>query len=684
MASKKRNTDLNEAEVAVIATIKALTSNFQTAVDRIGTINGTLQNIVQSLGGGTTGAGVLGGISDLNNSIRGIVSSLQQINIVTNPANPTNPINPNPANINNPTNPNPANPTNPINPNPVNPNPVNPNPIIPPPLPQQDEDRDATQAYFKLQGAIQLFSVFQSKLNNAAEAINKLIPSIDSLKIGLSLLSQVSQNISNLPQKLIDLNQNLLGMGTDLKNFKNEVGFMVEGLAGSTAQNLQNAATLYSLGFRGNNKSLLDLAARMDLTGQRTTALTNEFTKITTIMGLNNRQMNVLAEVVKQTSENYKVKSDELIEALGKVQNQNVMATAGFGSTFMKSLTPLLGEFTRNRTEILNLINALTKTETLIKLAPIDPQIISLARRLERAGSSEELKGILIQITGKLSSFAQMLAGQAGAAGQSSQLPTTAILSDLLSILGMSVADSTQLYNSLTGQLDDHTISLNRSVEIQNSFSAAIQKLANVAYPLITAIINVSVSIINFIGSLGKVPILLGIFILLNKVILDSIVSTATQTLSVIQSINSIRSFNFSTAMASGGLKSFAIGATIAASVLTLGLTSLFAVATAAFSTYSLFNEGADKNADAINQNTAALNQVNSQQERNRFNQNTFLDAMNQNIQFALSKNDRVIEIMQEVARGSADQKQALDRLIQIGTTQANGIIDLASSKSRP
>jgi len=685
--------ELRDLEIKMISFLGSVNDSLEKASTNFQTLNTNLEIAARSLGDRGPD-GLVGNLQILKDSIKKIVSEISNINVPANGMGNSGGLTPSPYDFI-------------ISFPPVTPPPIQP-PVIPPPLPPpppppepptnklerildnyfQGNSDDNGLNYFTGQIILQAFTELQKVTTMFFDGVSNLIPSIDSLSIVTNLLDKVSSNIAELPNKIISLNQNLLGMGTNIQDFKDQVGFMTNELAGSTAQNLQNAATLYSQGFRGNNKSLLELAAIMDLTGQRTSTLTNDFTRMSTVMGLTNRQMNVLAEVVRQSSDDYKVKSDELIEALGKVQNQNVMATAGFGATFMRSLTPLLGEFKRNSTEIVGLVNALTKTDTLLKLAPIDPQITSLARRMERAGSAEELKSILIQITGRLSSFAQMMAGQAGAAGSAGSLPTTAILADILNSIGMPLADATQLFRALTGQLDEYTIKLQQSQQVQDSYAAATQKLANAALPFITSLVNMATSIINFIGGGGGFVILFGSLLFLAKSFVSQAVSIATTTLSLYQLRLQILSMTVLTNVNNASLRqsiislvSFASTASFWAGVLSFGLTAILGVIGGIAAWSAMDSDSTELNTDAISKNTAALQNNSDIRFKDATAQNIFLDTMNRNIAFVLTRESAVQDALKQMVSQGQVQQDQMKALINTAMAQYMATQNLGATR---
>lgn len=661
MASKKKNTDLDEVELEIIATLKQLNGNFEGAVKRMQIVNGTLQNIVQSLGGGNTGGGIVKSIGELNLSIKTIVDDLSKVKINVEAATP-------PAAI-------PAPPT--INPTPIVPTTVTPSPpllptIVPAPIIEIPEEPDQTeQSYFKLGILNQLQSTIAKTLSDIGETFSTFLPTVDSAKMGLSVLSQVSQGINSLPQKIIDLEQSLYGLGTDLDGFTSTMGSVVDGIVGSTTQNLKNAATLYSLGFRDNNKSLLQLAAKMDLTGQNTGALFNELTRTSIVLGLTTNQLSILAKTVDDSSTKYGVKSDELIQTLSKVQNQNVMATAGFGATFMNNLTPLLGEFTKNRTEIINLINALTKSETLMKLAPVDPAIVGLARQLEQATSSKELKAVLIEITARLSSFAQTMTSQVGGAGQIGNMPITALLGDIFSMIGQPIADSTQLFKALTGQLTEQDLALKQQTDLQNSFRASLEQLVNAAMPIAKIFIDLATFFFNFLGPTGaKVTIIIGLFgsMISGLILFGTTLAITRMSLDILrnrlQALGVQSQFTiFGFQMASRSLISAGIGIATWAAAITGGLSLVFAGIAAFGMLMGDNSKQTTDNTDAIRDNTKTIANVNESKFRDTLGQNTMFDMMNRHISYVLSREDHVATALQNIASQTQDQNAFLQKL---------------------
>jgi len=682
MARKNKNTEnteVDEVAIKVIATIKELHGNFEGAVKRMQIINGTLQNIVQSLGGGNTGGGLVRSISELNTSIRSIVDDLGNIRVNVEAPPPA---------IEQPRVP-PLVPNSPLRP----PFPElfpRPTPLLPQEPNPPDTEMSDEQAYFRGQRIISVLNYVTDGFDKFSQALQKAIPNlIDIEKITFSVLGQVAGSIASLPDKIINLEQTLFGLGTDLAGFQQQMGFMVDGIVGSTTQNLQNAATLYSLGFRGNNKSLLELAAKMDLTGQKTMMLLSEFTRMSTVLGLSTQQMIVLSKVVDETSTRYGVKTDELIQSLSKVQNQNVMATAGFGAQFMQNLTPLLGEFTRNRTEITNLINALTRTDTLMKLAPVDPALTGLVRQMERASSPQELKAVLTEITGRLASFAQTMAGQAGAAGQMGNLPTTAILADILNSLGAPVADATQLFNALTGNLSENEIALKKQSDLQESFKASLEALVTQVTPLIQSIVNVATGFMQMFDNIGgKALLVIGVLAKFAVMITSfgtNILSTIIQNNFYRSQLNALTAAvtqgTFAHRFASSNLIRAGIGISTWAAAITGGL-SLILTGAALIGTFATMNNSAtDENTDATKQNTDAFKASNETKFRDSVNQNSIMQMMSRNISYVLSREDAFVTKLNDMVTKQEITNDRMKQLVDVGVQSYVQSLDVNSTK---
>jgi len=127
--------------------------------------------------------------------------------------------------------------------------------------------------YFQRANQIRLFNAVSQGLNDLIAGLGKTIPSFDPIRMFTGLIGQASQALASMPAQIDSLKQNLLGLGTSLENFDIQFSTQVDNLIGDRFKNLENAATLFSQGFRGNNKGLLLVASKMDLTGQKTSLL---------------------------------------------------------------------------------------------------------------------------------------------------------------------------------------------------------------------------------------------------------------------------------------------------------------------------------------------------------------------------------------------------------------------------
>jgi len=394
----------------------------------------------------------------------------------------------------------------------------------------RDED-SADEFYFKLSNIRTVADALTGSMDFASQAVvtftSYLGPLVDVFQIHQTLMNKLNASVTDIPQQFESLQQQLLGLGTSIPNFESTFASELDGLIGDDLQNISNAANLMSQGLRGNFKGLLQVAAKMDLTGQKSGLLTNEFIRFSIAMQSNGAQMNNMALALQRNAETYNVKTEDLIKVIGSIKNMDVMGALGFGPQFTSNLTSLAAEFKIGQDQITGLINSLTTPETFAKIAAVDPTLAGLVSQLEQATGPEQFKSAFKEIVMKLGSFAQSLGAQAGGAG----LPSTIVGSQLFAMFGPALLQASQMLQILTGDLTEQQKAVQRELDITNSFNAVVLELKNQFTPLLQNLLSLSKTIME-----GK-----GAYFLLGGIVLKlttNIISAALTTYQFYKSLD--------------------------------------------------------------------------------------------------------------------------------------------------
>jgi hypothetical protein len=174
------------------------------------------------------------------------------------------------------------------------------------------------------------------------------------------LASKIESVIKSLIEPLDSLQRTLLGFGTDVGKFQQFLGDSINGLKGDSIQNLRNAAELYGKGFRENNRQLLIVANRMDLTNQNSKVLLTEIPRLAIAFRLGSDSMNDLGFTINQSAEKYGVSTEKLIEQLAKSKAAETAGQLGFGAEFGKNLTALQAKFPQAADKLREFTDAIT------------------------------------------------------------------------------------------------------------------------------------------------------------------------------------------------------------------------------------------------------------------------------------------------------------------------------------
>lgn len=312
--------------------------------------------------------------------------------------------------------------------------------------------------------------------------------------IGIRLSSQMGGMISGLDE----LEKVLLMNGTTLAKFNKDLGTDFKNLNGSTLTNLKNAANLYSLGFRENNKSLLKVANIFDMTGQDTRGLLSVLPNLAFNLKLTSQEVNDLAITTLATGEKYGVATDKLIDTITKLPVFETAAQASL-QKFGTNLVDVVARMGALGPQVGSIVNALLTTEEGLRLS-IVAGAGDLRKQLEKAANPEEFFRILMEIFRKVDAFAGPIKDQMKALGES----------QVGAIMGTKLLEQT--YGPLTmkmlgmgDSLDSFTLKMRESagkVDYTATLFTAVAELGSEFLPLYEGSLVVLVEITRYITAL--------------------------------------------------------------------------------------------------------------------------------------------------------------------------------------
>jgi len=294
--------------------------------------------------------------------------------------------------------------------------------------------------------------------------------------IGIRLSSQIGGMISGLDE----VEKVLLMNGTNLSKFNKDLATDFKNLNGSTLLNLRNAANLYSIGFRENNKNLLKVANIFDMTGQDTQGLLSVLPNLAFNLKLTSQGVNDLAITTLATGEKYGVATDKLINTITKLPIFETAAQASL-KQFGTNLVDVVARMGALGPQVGNIVNALLTTEEGLRLSVI-AGAGDLRKQLEKAANPKEFFRILMEIFRKVDAFAGPVKDQMKALGES----------QIGAIMGTKLLEKTYgpLILKMLGMgdsLDSFTLSISENagkVDYTTTLFTAVAELGSELFPL--------------------------------------------------------------------------------------------------------------------------------------------------------------------------------------------------------
>lgn len=304
--------------------------------------------------------------------------------------------------------------------------------------------------------------------------------------VAFTVLQTFTGAISALRQQTEDLRRSLLGYGTDTQKFSNFLGNQIEGLRGSTLENLKNAASLYADGFRGNNRGLLQVASRLELTNQSTEFLLKEFPLLAMSLRMSSDEMNSFAKKVDDAAVSYGVSTEKVVAGLSKIKILEDAANIGaYGKQFAENISFMNAKFAGIGPQIEKFVNSLFENEQqIVGLGGGD-----LLRKLEKAASPQEFENTIKDLASLMGKSGEMFASQAMAAGEGGRSMFKTI-QEMKGVFGDVAFDGLKLRDAFSNFKNpvDATAAANKNYA--DSLLAAQKELTNFFIPAMTMVIR--------------------------------------------------------------------------------------------------------------------------------------------------------------------------------------------------
>lgn len=320
---------------------------------------------------------------------------------------------------------------------------------------------------------------------------------------GFNVFSQLISSITALFSEAENLRKSLLGFGTDTEKFTRYLGSQVEGLRGSSLENLKNAASLYSDGFRGNNKGLLQVANRLELTNQSNEFLLKEFPNLAMSLRMSSDEMNNFAKKVDDAAFSYGVSTEKVVAGLSKIKILEDAVNLGqYGKQFAENISMMNAKFAGSAPMIEKFINSLFQNEKEV----IAMGGGALLKQLEKAATPEEFEITIKKLSSLLGSYGEQFATQAIAAGDGGRSMFT-VIKEMRGIFGEVAFDGLKLRDALKGQVNPAESAAAANKQFYDSLNTAMKELVTAFVPamtfatrVVTVLIKAFGGIINFFG----------------------------------------------------------------------------------------------------------------------------------------------------------------------------------------
>lgn len=334
-------------------------------------------------------------------------------------------------------------------------------------------------------------------------------------------------SITQLKNELDDIKVSLLGFNTDITKFQSFLGTSIEGLRGSTLENLKNATILYSEGFRGNNKGLLTVASRLSLTNQSTEKLLREFPQLSMTLGLSTQEMNKFAVKLDNNAKQYGISIDKLIDSL---QSLKIVEDIGIfmdalGGNFKDAFAELTAQYPAQAKAIGDFLNKLYSSQEAYAMivAKGGQKFIT---QLESATTGADLTTAMMGLARISRETGIDFTNQARAVQGS--ISGFRVLNDLNEAYGDGIIGlGAKVDKSMLGQKTAVDATAKANQEFTKSLTAAMKEFQSLFVPIMSKFLTVLTDVMSFLNSFGQVTIgviVIGAMVNLSKTIISVIV----------------------------------------------------------------------------------------------------------------------------------------------------------------
>lgn len=322
--------------------------------------------------------------------------------------------------------------------------------------------------------------------------------------IAFTMVQSFIAGITQLKDQTEELRRTLLGYGTDTEKFSRFLGGSIDGLRGSTLENLKNAASLYSDGFRGNNRGLLQVANRLDATNQSNQFLLKEFPNLALSLRMSSDEMNSFAVKIDNAAVAYGVSTQKVVEGLSKIKILDDAINLGeYGQQFARNITAMNTQFAGMDKQIEKFVNSLFENEQEV-IAMGGGQLLS---QLEKAANPEQFKDALAGLGELMASRGEMFADQAMAAGEGGR-SMFQTMKEMRGVFGDVAFEGMKFNDALKGLTHPAEATADANKEFYDSLQTATKEFLNNFVPAMTMVVRAITGLANgfnsFINFFGK------------------------------------------------------------------------------------------------------------------------------------------------------------------------------------